>query len=76
MAEIDDCTNLKQRIQHIISEEIAPLLEMDGGSVEVLSVDEEGVVRVRLLAAAPLVPTPFTRSSWASKRNCGGGCRR
>ena len=48
MAEIDDCTNLKQRIQHVVTEEIAPLLQMEGGGIEVLSV-EDGVVRVRLL---------------------------
>jgi Fe-S cluster biogenesis protein NfuA len=48
MAELDNCTELKQRIQHVITEEIAPLLQMDGGGIEVLSV-EDGVVRVRLL---------------------------
>jgi Fe-S cluster biogenesis protein NfuA len=50
MAEIDDCTNLKQRVQHVVAEEIAPLLQMDGGSIEVLSV-RDGVVQVRLVGA-------------------------
>ncbi len=56
MAEIDDCTNLKQRIQHIIAEEIAPALQMDGANIEVLAVDEDGVVRVRLLGGCSGCP--------------------
>jgi Fe-S cluster biogenesis protein NfuA len=56
MAEIDDCTNLRQRIQHVITEEIAPMLQMDGGSVEVLSV-EDGVVRVRLVGSCAGCPS-------------------
>ena len=39
--------NLKERVARIMDEEVAPLLQMDGGSVEVLNV-EDGVVQVRL----------------------------
>ncbi len=56
MAELDDCTNLKQRIQHVVSEEIAPLLQMDGGSIEVIAV-QEGVVQVRLLGTCAGCPS-------------------
>jgi Fe-S cluster biogenesis protein NfuA len=47
MSEVKAGTNLKQRIEQVVAEEIAPLLQMDGGSIEVLSV-EAGVVQVRL----------------------------
>jgi Fe-S cluster biogenesis protein NfuA len=38
---------LQQRVQQVVSEEIAPLLEMDGAGIEVVSVDD-GVVQLRL----------------------------
>jgi Fe-S cluster biogenesis protein NfuA len=41
------CTNLKQRVEHILAEEIVPLLQMDGTSVEVIEV-QDGIVQVRL----------------------------
>jgi Fe-S cluster biogenesis protein NfuA len=46
MSESSD-SDLKQRIAHLVAEEVAPLLQMDGGSIEVLAV-EDGVVQVRL----------------------------
>jgi Fe-S cluster biogenesis protein NfuA len=55
MSDIDDCTNLTQRIRHLVAEEIAPLLQMDGGSIEVVSV-QEGVVQVRFLGACGSCP--------------------
>jgi Fe-S cluster biogenesis protein NfuA len=39
--------DLRGRVERVVAEEILPLLQMDGGSVEVLGVDG-GVVRVRL----------------------------
>jgi Fe-S cluster biogenesis protein NfuA len=47
MAQPDDCTDLEQRVKHILHEEVLPALQMDGGWVELLSV-EDGVVKVRL----------------------------
>jgi Fe-S cluster biogenesis protein NfuA len=38
---------LKERVERMIQEEVAPALQMDGGSIEVLGV-EDGVVQVRL----------------------------
>ena len=38
---------LKTRVARILTEEVAPLLQMDGGGIEVLAV-EDGVVQVRL----------------------------
>ena len=42
-----DCTGLKERVSQVLTEEVLPALQMDGGGVEVLDV-EGGVVRVRL----------------------------
>jgi len=39
--------DLKQRVARVLAEEVRPALQMDGGDVEVLGV-EDGVVRVRL----------------------------
>lgn len=41
---------LRDRVARVVAEEVAPLLEMDGASVEVLDADD-GVVRVRLHGA-------------------------
>ncbi len=40
-------SNLKDRVARLIQEEVAPVLQLDGGSIEVLGV-EDGIVRVRL----------------------------
>jgi Fe-S cluster biogenesis protein NfuA len=40
-------TELQERVTRIISEEIAPALQLDGTSIEVLSVSD-GIVQVRL----------------------------
>jgi Fe-S cluster biogenesis protein NfuA len=39
--------NLQERIQRVVDEEVLPLLQMDGGGVEVVGI-EDGVVRVRM----------------------------
>ena len=46
---------LGDRVARVVAEEVAPLLEMDGASVEVLDVDD-GVVRVRLHGACGACP--------------------
>ncbi len=40
-------SDLRQRVEKVVREEVAPLLEMDGNGIEILSV-EDGVVQVRL----------------------------
>ena len=47
--------DLRERVARVLAEEVAPLLQMDGGGIEVLGV-EEGVVRVRLHAACSGCP--------------------
>ena len=47
MSELSDCTSLKDRVARVVSEEIAPILQMDGAGIEVLDVTD-GIVQVRL----------------------------
>ncbi|MFH1424805.1 MAG: NifU family protein [archaeon] len=48
---------LKEQIQKVIDEEIKPGLEQDGGSIELINVDEEiGVVKVKLQGACATCP--------------------
>lgn len=39
------------RVQEVIDLEIKPMIERDGGSIELISIDEQGVVKVRLNGA-------------------------
>ncbi|MFM6956323.1 MAG: NifU family protein [Ignavibacteria bacterium] len=43
--------DLIHRVQEVIDAEIKPMIERDGGSIELVSIDEQGVVRVRLSGA-------------------------
>lgn len=43
-------TTLEQRIQQVL-DEYRPTLYMDGGDVEVLNVDEQGVAHLKMLGA-------------------------
>jgi Fe-S cluster biogenesis protein NfuA len=47
--------DLRQRIARVVAEEVAPLLQMDGGEIEVVAVDG-GVVQVRLGGACGCCP--------------------
>lgn len=47
MSESIENGALKQRVARIVAEEVAPLLQMDGTSIEVVAV-EDGVVQVRM----------------------------
>jgi Fe-S cluster biogenesis protein NfuA len=47
---------LKERVSRIVAEEVLPLLQMDGGGVEVLDVSD-GVVQVRLHGACGSCPS-------------------
>jgi Fe-S cluster biogenesis protein NfuA len=39
---------MRERIEKVLDEEVRPMLAMNGGSVELVDVTEEGVVKVRL----------------------------
>ena len=39
------------RVQEVIDAEIKPMIERDGGSIELVSIDEKGIVKVRLNGA-------------------------
>jgi Fe-S cluster biogenesis protein NfuA len=49
-------TSLTDRVRRIVTEEVLPLLHMDGGGVEVLAV-HDGVVQVRLLGSCGGCPS-------------------
>jgi Fe-S cluster biogenesis protein NfuA len=42
---------MKDRIEKVIDEQIRPSLQMDGGDIELVDVDADGVVKVRLKGA-------------------------
>ena len=43
-------------VKKVIEKDIRPLLEMEGGSIELESVDDDGVVKVRLTGACAGCP--------------------
>ncbi len=47
---------LEQKVKEIIEKEIRPALQMDGGDIEFLGLDDEGTVKVRLLGACGACP--------------------
>ena len=42
---------MRDKIEKIIDEQIRPGLQMDGGDIELVDIDEDGVVKVRLKGA-------------------------
>ena len=46
---------MKDRVQKVI-DEIRPALEADGGDIELIEVQEDGVVKVRLMGACGSCP--------------------
>jgi Fe-S cluster biogenesis protein NfuA len=46
---------VKERVQKVL-EEIRPMLQMEGGDVELVDVTEDGVVKVRLKGACGSCP--------------------
>ncbi len=46
---------MKEKVQSVI-DEIRPLLQADGGDIELVEVDEEGTVKVRLQGACKGCP--------------------
>lgn len=45
-----------EEVKEVIEKDIRPLLEMEGGSIELESVDDDGVVKVRLTGACAGCP--------------------
>jgi Fe-S cluster biogenesis protein NfuA len=56
MSAATDPGGLRERVAKVLAEEVAPLLRMDGGDVEVLDVSD-GVVRLRLLGTCSGCPS-------------------
>jgi Fe-S cluster biogenesis protein NfuA len=56
MSTAHDLGSLKERIARVLTEEVAPALQMDGAALEVLDVGD-GVVRLRLGGACAGCPS-------------------
>jgi Fe-S cluster biogenesis protein NfuA len=55
MSDSGESVDLRQRVARVVAEQVAPLLQMDGGAIEVVAVDN-GVVQVRLGGACSCCP--------------------
>ena len=44
---MSESNDLKARVARVLAEEVAPVLQMDGGDIELVEIDD-GVARVRL----------------------------
>lgn len=47
---------MKERVEKLINEEVAPYLESHGGGIELVDVSDDGVVKVRLQGACAGCP--------------------
>jgi len=56
VSPVEDRSSLNQRVSQVLAEEVLPALQMDGGGVELLAV-EDGVVRVRLTGTCSGCPS-------------------
>ena len=56
MSEGTAPADLRTRVERVLTSEVLPLLQMDGGSIDLLSIDQ-GVVRVRLRGACGSCPS-------------------
>ncbi len=53
---MDNLIELQERVKKVIEEEVKPALQMDGGDIELVGVDEDGTVKVKLLGACGSCP--------------------
>jgi len=53
---VDNLIELQERVKKVIEEEVKPALQMDGGDIELVGVDEDGTVKVKLLGACGSCP--------------------
>ena len=47
---------LTDDVQKVIEEQIRPALRMDGGDIELISIEDDSIVKVRLLGACGSCP--------------------
>lgn len=67
LANIEGDTSLREEVERVI-EEIRPHLRADGGDIELVNVDEEGVVKVRLKGACLGCPMSQMTLQWGVER--------
>lgn len=51
MSQPSTRNDLRARIEAVIDQEVRPELQLDGGDVEIVGVDEDRIVQVRLLGS-------------------------
>jgi Fe-S cluster biogenesis protein NfuA len=52
-----DLSSLRQRIEAVLDEQIRPGLRVDGGDVEVVGIDADRIVQVRMVGACQGCPS-------------------
>jgi Fe-S cluster biogenesis protein NfuA len=58
---------LKAQVEHIITKEIAPNLQADGGNIELIDV-EDGVVKVKLTGSCAGCPMSRMTLQWGVEK--------
>jgi Fe-S cluster biogenesis protein NfuA len=58
---------LKDQVEHIITKEIAPNLQADGGNIELIDV-EDGVVKVKLTGSCAGCPMSRMTLQWGVEK--------
>ncbi len=48
--------SLHEQVEKVIEEQIRPALRMDGGDIELIEIEDGGIVKVRLLGACGSCP--------------------
>lgn len=56
MSESIDWEEVRRHVAHVIADEVAPLLQMDGTGIEVVAIDN-GVVQIRLHGVCGCCPS-------------------
>jgi len=65
---LDPETPIDQRVGTVL-ERLRPMLKNDGGDIELLGVDDQGVVKVRLLGACIGCPSSYMTLTMGIERN-------
>lgn len=65
---LDPETPIDQRVSTVL-ERLRPMLRNDGGDIELLGIDDQGVVKVRLLGACIGCPSSFRTLTMGIERN-------
>ena len=59
---------LKDRVEQVIDQKVRPALQRDGGNIELVDVNDEGVVKVRLRGACSGCPVAMMTLQFGVQR--------